>query len=172
MSFAARWRPDLIGFWDADLSTPLDELDGFLAVLDERPGIEMVFGARVGLMGRSIQRSLGRHYIARVLATLISSALRLPIYDTQCGAKVFRASSDLDAVLEEPFLSRWLFDVEIIARFARLREGMARPRVEDIIYELPLQHWREVGGSKIRLFDALTIGLELLRVYFRYLRGR
>src|ERR1700757_2086540 len=50
-------NPDLIGFWDADLATPLNELPGFLTVLTSRPEIEMVFGARVRLLGREISRN-------------------------------------------------------------------------------------------------------------------
>src|SRR6266498_4026347 len=54
---------DLTGFWDADLATPLSELPGFLEVFDTRPEIEMVFGARVRLLGREISRNPSRHYL-------------------------------------------------------------------------------------------------------------
>ena len=53
---ALETKPALVGFWDADLSTPLDELPAFLAVFEQHTNIEMVFGARVNLLGRSIQR--------------------------------------------------------------------------------------------------------------------
>src|SRR5882724_10794006 len=56
-------KPDLTGFWDADLATPLSELPSFLEIFDTRPEIEMVFGARVRLLGRDISRHASRHYL-------------------------------------------------------------------------------------------------------------
>ena len=102
-----------VGFWDADLATPLGVVLDFRRLLAERPDLEMVFGARVLLLGRNIQRNALRHYLGRVGATAISSFLRLAVYDTQCGAKLFRATPEMRACFEEPFVSRWLFDVEI-----------------------------------------------------------
>ena len=41
------------------------------------------------------------------------------IYDTQCGAKLFDKKV-LSTVVQEPFCSKWIFDVEIIVRISRL----------------------------------------------------
>src|SRR5439155_14563862 len=45
--------PQYVGYWDADLATPLETIRDFCDLLDTRPDIEMVFGARVQLLGRA-----------------------------------------------------------------------------------------------------------------------
>jgi glycosyltransferase involved in cell wall biosynthesis len=160
-------KPDLTGFWDADLATPLAELSGYLAIFESRPEIAMVFGARVRLLGRSISRRASRHYVGRMGATLISRSLGLAVYDTQCGAKLFRVTGDLKDVLSKPFLSRWIFDVEIIARFVKRwgRELTARS-----IYELPITCWHDVKGSKVKGGDFVRALRELWKIHRAYNR--
>ena len=161
---------DQIGYWDADLATPLDTIPDFLEVLDRRPRVELVCGARVQLLGRSIRRSRLRHVLGRVFATAASWTLGLPVYDTQCGAKLFRASPALRAVFAEPFLTRWLLDVEILARLiAAGRAGLVADAAE-VVYELPLPRWCDVAGSKVRPSDFPRAMLELVTIYRRYLR--
>jgi hypothetical protein len=64
--------PDYIGYRDADLAAPLEATPIFCEVLDSRPDLEMVFGARVRLLGRSIEPSALRHYLGRIFATAAS----------------------------------------------------------------------------------------------------
>ena len=119
--------PTLVGFFDADLATPLGAIDDFLAVLRDRPEVEFVLGSRVMLMGRDIRRKATRHYFGRVFATAVSHALDLPVYDTQCGAKILRANAATATLFDPPFRSPWIFDVELIARYLRLPVGPASP---------------------------------------------
>ena len=165
---AFRSRVGYAGFWDADLATPLETIDEFREILDNRPDLEVVFGSRVNLLGRSVRRNLARHYVGRVFATAVSAVLRLPIYDTQCGAKMFRASDDIAAIFADPFLSRWIFDVEIIARIHRSRRGKDAPQVREILYEHPLMSWYDVEGSKLKARHFVTVGADLVRVFFKY----
>ena len=160
-------RPDFVGFWDADLATPLTEIPSFLDVFEARPEIDIVFAARVRLLGRSISRNPGRHYFGRVGATLISSSLGLAVYDTQCGAKLFRVSDSMTEVFAEPFLSRWIFDVEIIARVVRQRGRDAAARA---IYELPIMVWHDVKGSKVRSTDFFHALKDLWKIHRAYNR--
>ncbi len=152
MLHALALAPDYVGYWDADLAAPLSELSGFLELMQLRHDIDIVFGSRVKLMGRSIERLAWRHYLGRVSATLISRTLALPIYDTQCGHKLFRATDMLARVFADPFQTNWLFDVEILARFLTT-DPRGRDAVARTIYEWPLARWVDVSGSKVKPFD-------------------
>jgi dolichyl-phosphate beta-glucosyltransferase len=163
-----QYQTSLVGYWDADLATPLDTAANFQAVLSERPGLEMIFGSRVKLLGRHVERRAVRHYLGRVFATAASVILRLPIYDTQCGAKLFRITPDLRQVFSQPFVSKWVFDVEILARFLKLWNGDTK-RLEQVIYEYPLETWIDVAGSKVRATDFFTALIDIARIKLRYL---
>ena len=162
-------RPEaaVVGFWDADLATPLDAIDDLLQILLDRPEIQMVFGSRVKLLGRDVERRPIRHYLGRIFATVVSVLLRMPIYDTQCGAKLFRATPELRQVLSEPFSSRWVFDVELLARFIRLHGSVETCRTT--IYEFPLLVWRDVAGSKVKAMDFVRAFRDVGKIYRRYL---
>jgi len=149
----------LVGYADADLSTPFDELVRLREVADQGSA-QVVLGARVALLGRHIERSAMRHYFGRVFATAASVILAQPVYDTQCGAKFFRSTDALRAALATPFSSAWAFDVELIGRLLIGAPGVPALPAEDII-EVPLQRWRDVRGSRMRPFDMIRAGLEL-----------
>lgn len=162
-------NPDYVGFWDADLATPLEAIKDFCDLLDQRPELEIVIGSRVQLLGRQIERRAIRHYLGRVFATVASLMLKLTVYDTQCGAKLFRVTEDIRLLFQEPFLARWIFDVEILARLIASRAGKDVPQAQDVIYEFPLLEWRDVKGSKLKYKDFLVAPLELWRIKRRYL---
>jgi dolichyl-phosphate beta-glucosyltransferase len=163
-------RPDYVGFWDADLATPLYAISEFLDLAESRPNLEIIIGARVKLLGRKIERHTARHYIGRVFATAVSTLLGVAVYDTQCGAKLFRASPEMYSLFEQPFSSRWIFDVEILARLIHTRRGKQLPQADQVIYEFPLMEWRDVPGSKLRSNDFVRAVWELAGIYNRYFR--
>lgn len=162
--------PDYVGYWDADLATPLETIAAFCELLDSRPDLEMIFGARVRLLGRSIERRVLRHYLGRLFATAASLALHLGIYDTQCGAKLFRASPAIKALFQHPFATRWLIDIEILGRLIHARRGTSLPQAEDVIYEFPLHEWHDMAGSKVKAHDLVKGLVGLGVIYWKYLR--
>jgi dolichyl-phosphate beta-glucosyltransferase len=163
---------DYVGYWDADLATPLGAIPAFCGLLDARPDVMIVFGARVRLLGRTIERRAIRHYLGRVFATAASLVLGLAVYDTQCGAKLLRVSPEIKLLFQQPFVTKWLFDVEIIARLIQSRWGKNLPSVDDIIYEFPLDEWRDIAGSKVKPSDFVRAFFGLVMIYWKYLRLR
>lgn len=164
--------PALAGFLDADLATPLRAIDDFLKVLRDRPGVEFVLGSRVMLMGRDIKRKATRHYLGRVFATLVSHALDLPVYDTQCGAKILRVNAATATLFAAPFRSPWIFDVELIARYLDLPVAPGEPPRRDRLYELVLPAWHDRPGSKLRWHDFAHAMVDLVYIWRERIRHR
>ncbi len=159
-----------VGFLDADLSTPPSELRRLLEILHARPEVEVLIGARVRLLGNAVERKAIRHYLGRVFATAASFALALNIYDTQCGAKLFRVTPALRAAVAEPFVSRWIFDVELLGRLAWGGPDAA-PLPESAFAEVPLLVWHDVAGSKLRPGHFVRAAGDLAQIWLR-LRAR
>lgn len=154
---------DLVGYFDADLATPPAEMARLVTILRQRPDLDVVLGARVGLLGHRIRRSMLRHYVGRLFATASSLVLRLDAYDTQCGAKVFRAGPALRAAVDRPFTSSWIFDVELLGRLLQgpaPGQGITRER----FLEVPLVEWSDRDGSKLGPGAAIAAVANLLRV--------
>lgn len=151
-------QADWVGYWDADMATPLSELDNFIAYAAIAEGrVDGIFGSRIAKLGSTIDRSYRRHLLGRSFATLASVLLGLECYDSQCGAKLLR--TDLVAqAFDEPFLSRWIFDVEILVRLRERR-----------VIEYPLRRWADVRGSKVSIVKvAVPTLIELIRIRLRY----
>lgn len=150
-----------VAYFDADLSTPLEEsLRLNQIALSDKMGL--IFGSRVALFGYHIKRRPLRHYFGRIFATLISLYLKVQIYDTQCGAKIL-SREIATLVFEDEFLSRWLFDVEILNRIKKNKGSL-----DGIVKEVPLQHWIEKGNSKLKLVDFINIPLDFIKIMFYY----
>jgi dolichyl-phosphate beta-glucosyltransferase len=156
-------RFDFVGYWDADLATPLSELGPMLETLERFPSCQLVLGSRWRRLGSNITRRTARHALGRVFATAASLVLDLPVYDSQCGAKVFR-SAVIDALFNEPFMTRWLFDVELLARLKN-HSGAA---ISKAVIEVPLTHWHDVGGSRLGPAEMLTVPVGLFRIHRHY----
>ena len=151
------------GFIDADLAAPLSEVTLLTTDLEAHLEVWAAFGSRVKLLGREIDRSERRHYLGRVFATLASFAVSLPVYDTQCGLKLFRRVPEVAEAFATPFRSKWIFDVELLARLSRAAGADVLARIR----EVPLEHWHERGTSRLRAADWLRAPLELLQIRLR-----
>jgi len=152
------------GYFDADLSASLEEAFRLRTVFQEKPSLAFCFGSRMAMVGVSIDRKLYRHFIGRILATCISNILHLVVYDTQCGAKLFRRDF-VEKIFKKPFISRWLFDVEIMARIIGLYTG---DRIEEIMLEIPVSSWIDKGGSLISWTYGFRVFFDLYCIHREY----
>lgn len=147
---------EAVGFWDADLATPLSELPRFVEALERDVRREAAIGARWPHLGANIDRSVFRHCTGGVMKTLIRLVLHAPVYDTQCGAKLFRRKA-AEQVFATPFRTRWLFDVELLRR-------LGVHQLAETVVELPLSSWSDIGGSKFTFRESLRVFPELLKI--------
>ncbi len=154
------------GYWDADLATPLDAVAEFRTYLDQHPRVEALLGARVRLLGRQIERQTLRHCLGRLFATAAACVLKIPVYDTQCGAKLFRATQRVRGMFARPFRTTWIFDVELLARL--LETVPADHEASELIHELPLTAWRDVAGSKVKARDFVRAAGQLATIWQTY----
>ncbi len=148
---------DFVGYLDADLATPVDEMLRLVQEMEKRDAAAIT-GARIALSGHRIDRDHARHYMGRLFATFASLILRQPFYDTQCGAKLFRNTLLFARALSEPFHSPWAFDLELLGRLRIGAPGVPGVTAADLV-EIPLKRWTDVGGSKVSALQmARTLG--------------
>ncbi len=151
-----------VAYFDADLATPLTEVKNLLLAMQMDSRRKMVLGARIKKAGSHIERSAVRHYTGRIFATVVNNLiLKTAIYDTQCGAKMFTKQC-AQQIFAKPFVSRWLFDIELISRIQVL---YPTDQLNTIMYEQPLNTWKEMGDSKIRIKDLIEMPQQLFKIY-------
>lgn len=159
---AEHYDAQYVAFWDADLATPLSEIEPMVAWADK--GYDVVMGLRLMRLGAKVRRKPLRHYLGRCFATVASMMLKLPVYDTQCGAKLF-CREVVETIFQEQFITRWLFDVELLARYKQ-RYGIERAKEK--IYEFPLFQWQDVDGSQLKSRDFFKAPIELMKIRKKY----
>ncbi len=92
----------------------------------------------------------------------------MPVYDTQCGAKMFRVNDRTRPLFSRPFISRWVFDVELLARYIGIRKAQGAHEVRAGICEIPLQIWHDVAGSKVRPRDFFRAFVDVAKIAATY----
>lgn len=158
-------RPELVGYWDADLAAPLHQVPMLASLLDSQALALGAFGVRLPGPSRSIHRTASRRVLGRVYARLGALTVGESLADVQCGAKLFRVDSVVVECLGRPFDSRWAFDVELLLRMKQ-RTGP----LSDKAVEVPLSEWRDVPGSNLKPRERLRAVAELSRLAWRRLR--
>ena len=152
------------GYLDADLSTSLSEISRLLSIA-KTENKAFVLGSRVKVLGASIKRKFYRHFFGRLVATFIDAfILKLEIYDTQCGAKIIDKTL-ANAIFKDSFKTKWLFDVELLARTKNLN---GKDYCKTNILEVPLNRWHDTEDTRISFLDFLKTPFALFKLYSHY----
>jgi dolichyl-phosphate beta-glucosyltransferase len=148
-------------FSDADLSTPIEELESFLPEMDN--GADIVIGSRSLAGSRIIKRQpIYRVLMGKTFNKLVRALTVRGIVDTQCGFKLFRRSTCAELFRAQK-VERFAFDVELL--FLAARKGLT-------IRELPVK-WINSPFSKVNMLrDSARMLLDIIRIRLNYMAGR
>ena len=153
-------RGTLVLMTDADLSTPIEELERLDAAI--RQGADVAIGSRkmAGAVIEEHQPAL-REAMGRIF-TLLTQLLVIDVSDVTCGFKLFRREA-AHAVFSRATLDDWSFDAEALFLVRSLGFELV---------EVPVR-WRDAAGTKVRRGrDAVWSAIGLLRIKVNHLRGR
>ena len=154
-------RGEWLLFSDADLSTPIEELEKLWSAI-VREHADVAIGSRDldrSLIG--VRQPLFRELGGRFFNFVIRAVTGLPFHDTQCGFKLFDAAAARE-IFRRQRVERFGFDVEVlfIARCLGYRT-----------LEVPVR-WNDVAGTKVKMLGALAAFLDPLKVRWNSLAGR
>jgi glycosyltransferase involved in cell wall biosynthesis len=146
-------RSPLVGYFDADGSTGIDEMERLFLMLSAADG---AIGSRwVPGSTLKVRQSFLRQLESRAFNLLIRILFGLAYHDTQCGAKVFKKSA-IDAVLPKIISRGFEFDVELLWRLNRA--GFR-------VIEVPIA-WQNKEDSRVRKSDMIRMLSGLFWVRF------
>jgi dolichyl-phosphate beta-glucosyltransferase len=154
-------RGRLALFTDADLSSPIEEIEKLLAAL--AAGNDLAIGSRA--LDRSlisIHQSRWRELAGIVFNGLVRVITGLPFYDTQCGFKLFRREPSR-IIFEQQRIERFGFDPEIL--FLAKRHGLRTA-------EVPVR-WAHDPATKVQVLrDSVMMFCDLLIIRWNWLLRR
>lgn len=151
---------DAVLFSDADLSSPIEEVEKLIPMLEH--GHDVVIGSR-DIIGSKIEvpQPLHRRIMGYTFMVLRDWIAVSGFRDTQCGFKLFRKPA-AEAVFSRGRVDGFCFDVEILAIAKSLGFRMC---------EIPVV-WRNDERSTVNpIGDPLKMLLDLFRIRFNILRG-
>ena len=143
---------EVIGYLDADGAFPASEVNAHVKKChDVLKGtvIDIYIASRIKMSGKQIERSSTRHYLSRLILTLIGFNVSNMPYDSQSGLKFLKNTEKLGLAVSKQFRTRWFFDLELMARLGFQNK--------DCTWEEPVDSWRDIAGSKLGFRSSLVI---------------
>ena len=150
-----RARGEIAFFMDADLSTPLAEMERFIARFSAGPPVDVLVGNRQHARSEILTR---QHFLRRKMGQTFNAILRtvagIRLADTQCGFKAFRRTAR-EAIFPLQKLDGFAFDVEVL---------LLAERLGFVVEDMPVQ-WSNAQGSKVRIIrDSCRMLADAIRV--------
>lgn len=148
IDWAIKGDSKLVGYLDADGAFDVEEIRDICGYAQNRimevQDVDSLWTSRVALLGNNIQRKPSRHYIGRIVHTIIGLWIPKLPYDSQCGFKIFKNDSIFRDSISSPFNTKWFLDLEILLRLRKANHQVK-------VIEYPLHNWIDIAGSKIGL---------------------
>lgn len=150
-----RARGEIAFFMDADLSTPLSEVEHFIERFAAAPPVDVLVGNR---QHSGSEILMHQHLLRRRMGQTFNAILRavagIRIADTQCGFKAFRRAAR-ETIFPLQKLDGFAFDVEVLILAERLGFTVA---------DMPVK-WSNADGSKVHIIrDSWRMLCDAIRV--------
>lgn len=147
---------DLILYTDADGAAPIKEVEKLIYWI-EKEGFDIAVGSRVLKDKDSkIEMSFKRRFVGRIFHTILKTLGLAPVYDTQCGFKLFKASEGKLLAKHQKCFG-FSFDIEYLYLAKKLGYK---------VKEVPI-NWHHVEGSKVSVIrDSIKMFLEVIKIRF------
>lgn len=145
-------------FTDADLSTPISEIEKFLPQINK---YDILIGSRA--LKKSIiirPQPFFKVWLGRLGNLLIRLFLSLKIQDTQCGFKLYK--SEIKEIFKKIKILKWGFDFEVL--FLAKKKGLT-------IQEIPII-WYNNPETKFKAKDYFQTLIDLIKVRLNWLLGK
>ena len=148
-------------FYDADASTPIEEVDRIWAEFEA--GADIVIGSRsLPESNVEVRQAWYREFMGRTYNRILKALNLTDFVDTQCGFKAFTASATA-CVFPRQTVERFSFDVELL--FIAAKHGLN-------IRELPVR-WINSRASRVSpVRDSARMFWDLILIHYRNWQGR
>jgi len=153
-------RGDYRLFMDADNSTTVDHIVGFLPYFSE--GFDVVIGSRrIKGSDIAVKQPLFRDFLGGVFRLIVHALVPLGVKDSQAGFKMFSRKA-VETIFPKQTIFRWAFDVEILSIARKL--GFK-------IKEAPIK-WVNDTESKVKVSGMVKMLFEVLQVRWNLWTGK
>ncbi len=148
---------EIVGFLDSDGAIPAYEVKNLLNIYSDNNSFDMLLASRIKMLGKNVDRSFMRHLSGRVFVTFISTLFNIPVYDSQCGFKLFKKNS-YESLKNKITDTRWVWDTQLLILFFLNKKK---------IHEVPID-WSGVADSKVYM---LSDSLKMLLKMYNFKKG-
>jgi glycosyltransferase involved in cell wall biosynthesis len=145
---------DIVMFLDADLAIPIEELEKFIAEINN--GYDLAIASRFIPGGKTIKKVLWYRVIMEKAFRLIRTVIinNYTVKDTQCGFKIFRREAAMK-VFPLLRIKRFAFDAEIIFVAGKFKQK---------IKELPIALQNPIRSHVRIVRDPINMISDLIKI--------